>query len=161
MRLKLLAPAVAAVALSVAACGSASPSTTRRSAPPTGRTSILAASRPTRIYRVRLSEIAEHASGAPHGSGWAIIAFHGDAMMCWRFAHLHGFVNARPAHLDLGAKGQAGSLIETLSTGPRLHHQGCVAISPAVTRAIWSNPSRYDVNIPSTKYAHGAVRAQL
>ena len=82
-------------------------------------------------------------------------------MLCWRFAHLHGFTNATLAHIHIGTKGRSGDVVVALSTGPRLHHQGCVSISPVLSKRIWSQPSRYYVNIHSTQYPGGAVRGQL
>ncbi|HWE10120.1 MAG TPA: CHRD domain-containing protein [Solirubrobacteraceae bacterium] len=58
-------------------------------------------------------------------------------------------------------QGNDGPPVVSLSRGPRLHHDGCVAISPALTQAIWSHPAGYYVNILSARDPHGAVRAQL
>ncbi len=110
---------------------------------------------------MRLSGAAETPPGAPHGGGDAVIAFHGERKVCWRFAHLHGFSGATFAHIHLGSAGQSGAIVQPLSTAPRLHHQGCARISPTLSRQIWSDPSRYYVNIHSLKYPAGAVRAQL
>ena len=156
MRSKLVTLGLAVVALGVTGCGSGGTVTTRAG---TSRTSE--ASRPTRIYRVQLSGAAETPPGAPDGSGKAIIAFHGDSLVCWRFAHLRGFTHATLAHIHTGGKGRGGKVVVALSTGPRLHHKGCVSINPVVSKAIWSAPSRYYVNIHSQQYPGGAVRAQL
>ena len=118
-------------------------------------------SRPTRIYRVKLGGAVETPAGAPLGRGWAVIAFHGESLVCWRFAHLHGFTDATSARINVGAQGHSGSVVVALSTGPRLHHQGCAHVSPAVASAIWKTPSRYSVNIHSRQYPAGAIRAQL
>jgi CHRD domain-containing protein len=155
MRSRLLSAALAVLAPSLAACGSGS-STTSRSG---SRTSHL--SRPTQIYRVRLSGADETPPAPPHGTGVAIIAFHGSSKVCWRFAHLHGFTNATMAHINAGAKGRSGAIVVGLSTTAHFHHQGCAAISPVLSREIWSKPSQYYVNIRSTLYPGGAVRAQL
>jgi hypothetical protein len=155
MRSKLFAAGLAVVALSVAACGSSGSSSI---AARPGRAS---GARLTRVYRVQLSGTAETSPGAPHGSGAAVIAFHGDSIVCWRFAHLHGFTNATFAHIHIGMKGRSGNVVVPLSTGPRLHHQGCVSVSPLLSKAIRSKPSRYYVNIRSKQYPGGAVRAQL
>ena len=104
---------------------------------------------------------AETPPGAPHGGGAAVIALHGSSEICWRFAHLHGFTNGTVAHIHAGGKGHPGKILVPLSRGTRLHHQGCVRVSPAVAKAIAGDPSRYYVNIHSTQYPAGAVRGQL
>ena len=111
MRSKLFAPGLAVVTLSVAACGS---SGSNSIAARPGRAS---GGRPTRVYRVQLSGTAETLPGAPHGSGAAVIAFHGDSMVCWRFAHLHGFTNATFAHIHIGVKGRSGNVVASVGFG--------------------------------------------
>lgn len=108
-----------------------------------------------------LSGRAETTKGAPLGRGVAIVAFHGSSLVCWRFAHLHGFTIATTAHIAAGATGKRGAIVVPLSSGPRLRHEGCVPISPATTTSIWSHPNAYYVNIVSAQYPNGAVRAQL
>jgi hypothetical protein len=155
MRSKLITVGLAVVTLGGTACGSGG-NATHTSASGTSERS-----RPTQIYRVQLSGPAETPPGAPHGGGTAIIAFHGASRVCWRFAHLRGFTQATFAHIHIGSKGQAGNIVVALSTAARLHHKGCVSISPVLSKAIWSTPSRYYVNIHSQQYPAGAVRAQL
>jgi hypothetical protein len=116
---------------------------------------------PTKKYTVALSGRAETTPGAPQGRGFAIVAFHGASLVCWRFAHLHGFLDATGAGIRSGATGKSGPTLVSLSTGPRLHHEGCVPIRPALTAAIWRRPAGYYVNVLSTQYPRGAVRAQL
>ena len=158
MRSKLLVPSLAVLMLGVAACGGSSPSSTSVS-----RAGLPAAkvAGPLRIYGVRLAGTAETPPGAPNGTGVAIIAFHGSSVVCWRFAHLHGFINATFAHIHIGAKGKSGNIIVPLSTGPALHHQGCVPVSSTLVKAIERHPASYYVNIHSVQYPNGAVRAQL
>lgn len=160
MRSTLIVAFLGVTTISLAACGSSAIGTTKRSTVQ-GSFASTSASRPTRIYRIPLSGKAETPPGAPAGTGAAIIAFHGDSIVCWRFAHLHGFTNATFAHIHRGSHGQSGSIVVALSTGRRLHHQGCVTVSPALTKAIWSAPTRYYVNIHSARYPAGAVRGQL
>ena len=150
-------------ALSLGGCGSGGSGTTAAGSSGGGaiRHSAAARSRPTRTYDVRLSGTLLTPPGAPHGTGAAIIAFHGDSSVCWRFAHLHGFTDATSARIQLAVDGRLGSVVRSLSRGPRLRHQGCVAINPTLTKSIWSQPGRYYVNIRSRQYPAGAVRAQL
>lgn len=157
MRTKLTALAFAGITLIVAACGGGSSS----SASSASKAAGAGLPGPVRIYRVVLSGLAETPHGAPNGTGDAVIAFHGTSTVCWRFAHLHGFTNATFAHIHAGPRGKAGKIVVPLSTGPRLHHQGCTKATPALVSAIEQKPQDYYVNIHSTQYPGGAVRAQL
>jgi hypothetical protein len=159
MRSNLLIPSLAALVLGVAACGSSTPSSPSRSSS-TGLSAAKSGG-PILIYRVKLTGAAETPPGAPHGVGDAVIAFHGSSVVCWRFAHLHGFTNATFAHIHVGAKGRSGGVVVPLSTAPRLHHQGCVKVKGTLVRSINRSPRDYYVNIHSAQYPGGAVRAQL
>lgn len=112
-------------------------------------------------YTVSMTGSAETPKGAPHGRGVAIIAFHGASTVCFRFSHLHGFLDATVAHIHSGTTGHSGPVLVALSSGPKLHHRGCLAISSRVSRAIWKQPGAYYVNVHSLRYPGGAVRAQL
>ncbi len=149
----LVAITVALTGAGLAACGSSSSSNSSSSP---ARPHV-----PPRIYQAKLSGAAEAPHGAPQGTGLAVIAFHGSAKVCWRFAHLHGFSGATFAHINRGAAGKAGAVVVPLSTASKLHHKGCVAVSPSVVTAIEKDPAAYYVNIHSTAYPGGAVRAQL
>jgi hypothetical protein len=114
------------------------------------------------MFVVKLSGKAETPPGAPRGSGVAVVALHGRSLrICWRFAHLHGFNAATYSHIHRGAPGIAGPIVVALSTGPELRHRGCVRSTAATFKAIERDPSGYYVNIHSTHYPGGAVRAQL
>jgi hypothetical protein len=151
---KIIVVALVVSALGLAACGSSG-------AGSSGAASSAASGRPTAIYRVPLSGRTEPVAGARQGRGDAIVAFHGDSLLCWRFAHLHGFTDAMNGELQAGAPGHAGRVLMTFSAGPRLHHVGCVSVSPALSKAVMKNPSAYYVNVPNARYPAGAVRAQL
>jgi hypothetical protein len=145
------------LAAALAGCGSTSSGsslTGHRAGMPSG-------SHPTQVYRVTLTGAAATPHGAPQGTGAAIIAFHGDSVVCWRFAHLHGFTDATSARVHVGTGGRLGSVALALSTGPRLRHHGCVRVNPTLTKKIWSDPSGYYVSVLSKRYPQGAVRAQL
>jgi hypothetical protein len=158
MRSKLLGLGLAGLMVSVTACGSSSSSSA--SSPKPG-VSTAKGGGSLRIYRLTLAGRAETPPGAPNGIGAAVIAFHGSSTVCWRFSHLHGFINATLAHVHIGAKGTAGKVVVPLSTGPALHHRGCVPVNSRLVKAIEHNPHGYYVNVHSTKYPGGAVRAQL
>ena len=158
MRLRLFVPSLVVLMLGVTACGSSSPSSTSSSkaAAPGAN-----APGPLHVYRVSLIGKAETPPGATQGTGAAIIAFHGTSLVCWRFAHLHGFSHATYAHIHSGVKGKSGKSVVPLSSSPKLHHQGCVPVSTVLVKAIERHPSHYYVNIHSKQYPNGAVRAQL
>lgn len=158
MRSRLLVGTVAVLGIGVGACGgsgSRGGGTTHRAAVPG------AGSRPTQIFRVRMSGALEITPAAKNGGGAAVIAFHGASRICWRFAHLHGFTDATSARLDAGPMGRAGTTVIMLSPGPRLRHQGCVPVNPTLSKKIVAQPADYYVSIQSKQYPHGAVRAQL
>lgn len=155
-RIGLLVTSIA-LACSLAGCGG----TSSRSSAAGQRAGLPSGSRPARVYRVRLTGAAATPRGAPQGIGAAIIAFHGDSLVCWRFAHLHGFTDATSAHVHIGREGHLGNIALALSTGPHLRHQGCVPVNPTLTKKISSDPSAYYVDIPSKQYPQGAIRAQL
>ncbi len=119
------------------------------------------ASRPLHVYRVTMSGRAESPHGAPRGVGLGVIAIHAGSMVCWRFAHLHGFVNATVAHIHTGRQGSSGPVLIPLSTAAALHHQGCTHASAATITAIERDPAGYYINIHSARYPAGAVRGQL
>ena len=146
---RVAVPALAAVTLGLAACGGSTV------------TSSAVSGRPTTLYTVSMTGAAETPQGAPQGRGVAIIAFHGASKVCFRFAHVHGFVDATVADIHSGTIGHAGPVVVALSSGPKLHHRGCRAISPTVSRTIWQQPSAYYVSVHSRRYPRGAVRAQL
>jgi len=120
-----------------------------------------AASRPTRLYTLQMTGTAVKPAGPAGAVGVGIIAFHGPSTVCWRFAHLHGFVDATSASILSGSAGHNGALSTALSAGPKLHHRGCAPIAQALSRQIWADPSAYYVTVSSAADPHGALRAQL
>lgn len=155
---KVLAGTVAAVALGLAGCGGSGSSS---SAGPSGSGKARARTAPIHIYRATLTGATGTPAGARAGAGAAVIAVHGPTVLCWRFAHLHGFVNATSGRIQLGTAGRPSHVVASLSTGPRLHHRGCLKVSAATVQAIERRPAAYYVAIDSTGYPAGAVRGRL
>jgi CHRD domain len=154
---KLLMASLAAITLTAAGCGGSAASSSSGAADPGASLGV-----PDRIYRVKLSGSAERPPASRSAVGDALIALHDLAHeLCWRFAHLHGFVAATSAHIHVGQAGTVGTVFVALSTGPHLHHRGCVVIGKRVITNIEKNPRGYYVNIASRRYPNGAVRAQL
>lgn len=151
MRRHRFGAGVVALAVGLAGCGG---TTSSHHAP-------ARAGRPLHVYRLAMSGRAETPPGARHGSGVAVIAIHPGSVVCWRFAHLHGFASATVAHIHTGRPGTAGPVLVPLSTGPALHHRGCTHASAAAITAIERDPRGHYLNIHSAGYAAGAVRGQL
>ena len=143
------AAAIVAIALAITGCGSAS------------AVSNVATSRPTELYSVSLSGRAEPHGGARHGRGFAIIAFHGRKVVCWRFAHLHGFTIATHAGIYAAGAAGTGPVVIALTGPPRLHHRGCVATSAATSAMVVGEPRRFYVGVFAARFPRGAVRGQL
>ncbi len=158
MHVSRVGSALVLLAVGIAGCGGSS-STSRSAASSSGRSA--GASAPLHVYRVTLTGKGEAPHGAATGAGDAVVAIHRGSVVCWRFSHLHGFVDATVAHIHVGGGGKSGRILVPLSTGPRLHHRGCVHASPAAVKAIQRDPAGYYVNIHSRQYPAGAVRAQL
>lgn len=156
MRSGLIA-VVAALAMSVAACGgSGSPTATSHRGGVPG-----AHSRPSQIYRVALSGAAVRPPGPARAIGVALVALHGQSGLCWRFAHLHGFSDPIGAGVHSGTKGANGRQVVPLAPHAVFHHQGCARISPTLSRALAAGPSGYYIAIQSGRYPAGVVRGQL
>jgi hypothetical protein len=140
------------VTAAVAACGGSGSNS--------GAAAAVNSGRPNLEYVVRLSGATE--SPPTPGIGYAIVAFHDGAHeICYRFAHLHRFVDATGAHIRHGGANQIGPVVLALSAGPRLHHRGCVRASAGLMSSIAGDPRAYYVEIRSVDNPHGAVRAQL
>lgn len=159
MRSRRLVLGLVIMALATAGCGSGNSSS--RSPTASSGSSATAITRPLHIYRVGMTGKAELFHGAPNGSGDAVIAIHRGSVVCWRFAHLHGFIDATVADIQVGAKGRPGSTLVPRSTGLRVHHRGCVQPSAAAIKAIERDPAGYSVNIHSLQHPASAVKGQL
>ncbi len=155
MRSKLIIPLSLAAALVLAACGGSGGGGSGSKAPSRG------IGRPVRTYNVKLTGTALKPPGAPHGSGATVIALHHHALVCFRFAHLHGFSDPTAAAVGQGAKGQTGKIVLELSRGRGLHHKGCVRASRSLGAALEKKSAAYYVVVISKQYPKGAVRGQL
>jgi hypothetical protein len=158
MRSMLVGLGLAGLTITLGACGSGGSSSTP------GHPSRGAGARfghPVRVYRLVLDGKSVPHRGARTGTGHAVIAVHARSVVCWRFAHLHGFTGATGAEIRSAPKGKAGKVVIALSRGSHLHHQGCVRAHRAAVAAIERRPHNYYVNVRSRQYPNGAVRAQL
>ena len=172
-RLSLIAVIVVA-ALGIAGCGSTAGSTgtaaatTRASDKAEKQASSHQAKRatvaalPSRLYRVTMTGAAETRRGARGGSAQAAVALHGGSLhVCWEFSQLKGFTHPTYAHVHQARSGAAGYAVIPLSVGNTFLSKGCAGTNAALIKAIEANPRGFYVDIHSTKYILGAVRAQL
>jgi hypothetical protein len=153
MQSKLIIPLMLVAGGGLAACGSSSSSGSHPAHRGPGR--------PLHSYRVTLTGKGLKPAGAPQGSGAAVVALHHRAVVCFRFAHLHGFSGPTTAQIGRGAKGQPGKPVLTLSGSHTLRRKGCVRASRALAAALPKSPSSYYLVINSKTYPEGAVRGQL
>jgi CHRD domain-containing protein len=68
------------------------------------------------------------------------------------------------AHIHRGRKNENGPIVVPLTqpaTGDPGASSGCVAVAPALSRAILKNPHKYYANVHTTAFGAGAVRGQL
>ncbi|MGA2929421.1 MAG: CHRD domain-containing protein [Solirubrobacteraceae bacterium] len=136
--------------------------TTKKATTKKATTKRAAAPTPSRTYSVKMTGPAETPPGAPKGTASAVITLKGKTLQaCWTFSALKGFTHPTFAHIHKGAKGVSGPIVVPLSTGMTFKTKACVAANAAIIDAIEKSPRNYYVNIHSTKYPGGAVRAQL
>lgn len=151
----LLALAAAALTPAVAACGSGSGGGS-------GAPHHSAIGKPLRVFHVQLSgRQAVQPKGAPAGTGAAVIALHHRAVVCFRFAHLHGFTEPTAAALHQAPAGKRGPIVLVLSRGSVLRHHGCVRAHRALGAALERGGAGYYLEIDSRQYPKGAVRGTL
>jgi hypothetical protein len=147
--------ATAALAPAVVACGSGGGGSS-------GAPHRTSSGKPVRVFHVQLSgRGVVKPKGAPAGTGAAVVALHHRAVVCFRFAHLHGFTDPTTAALHLGPNGQRGAVVLTLSHTHLLHHQGCVRAHRSLGAALERSGAGYYVEIDSRQYPQGAVRGSL
>ena len=177
MRSKLLIASLAVAVIGVAGCGSSSSSSSSTSAStPAANTASTAASTATttksavakvkkaasRTYALKMTGAAETPAGAPGGTAKAVVTLSTKTgKVCWTFTSLSGVSTPTYAHIHVGVAGKSGNIVLPLSTGSTLKTKGCVPASATLISQIAANPHGYYVNIHSTQYPGGAVRAQL
>jgi hypothetical protein len=165
---------LAIVALALVGCGSAKKATssvpattapataTTETAPPPGAVTISHPPAPAkpRTYRVKLAGRNEVPAGAPTGSGLAVISIKTKGELCWTFSALKGIAAPMVAHIHHGPSGTSGPIVIPL--GSAYKRSGCVTgTAPQLLALIEVHPEQFYVNVHTSKYPGGAVRAQL
>lgn len=145
---------VAAVALGLvaSACGSDDDS---------GATTDTTSSRQV-VFSVSLTGAAEApATGSTDGRGTARITVDPDGdQVCFELT-TSNLPNVTAAEIRQGSAGTTGPVLVTLTKPQNGKTEGCVPVSASVVSAIASGQRSSYLNVTSTEFPEGAVRAQL
>jgi hypothetical protein len=118
--------------------------------------------KPLRVFHVQLSgRQVVSPKGASAGTGAAVIALHHRAIVCFRFAHLHGFTEPTAASLHQAPGGKRAPIVLELSRKSILRHHGCMRAHRALGAALQRGGAGYYLEIDSRQYPKGAVRGAL
>ena len=97
------------------------------------------------------------------GTGTALLTVnHGQRTVCWELS-VSDVASATAAHIHKAPSGVRGGIVVFL-TAPDAsgHSSGCDSnLDKALVKDILTNPAEYYVNVHTTQYPMGAVRAQL
>jgi hypothetical protein len=115
-------------------------------------------------FVLTLSGAAERPGpGDPDGTGTAVLTFNrGLGQVCWDLSVSGIALPATGAHIHVGGVDSPGPVVVPL-TAPDASgvSSGCRAVDRELVKTIAKNPELYYVNVHSTEYPAGAVRAQL
>jgi hypothetical protein len=118
---------------------------------------------PTRVFRVTLAGESETPAGDPVATGTARIRVRaGQPKVCYQLAAHDLSGPAAAAHIHRALAGTAGPVIIPLRTPNAAGtSSGCAKARRSLVKAILAHPSRYYVNVHTTEFPAGAIRAQL
>jgi CHRD domain len=114
------------------------------------------------VFSVNLTGAAEApATGSTDGHGTARITVDPDGdQVCFELA-TSNVPNITGAEIRQGAAGTTGPVLVTLTTPRDGKSEGCVPASASVVSAIASGVRSFYLNVSTTDFPEGAVRAQL
>lgn len=101
--------------------------------------------------------------GDPDGSGTAWVTFNsGHGEVCFALQVEGILLPATGAHIHRAPAGSPGPVVVPLAPPDASGvSSGCVSADPALVKEIRKDPSGFYVNVHSTEFPAGAVRAQL
>ena len=109
---------------------------------------------------VQMNGKQETPKGDPNGKGTAKITLEPSrGKVCFNITW-SGIDRPTASHIHKGRKGTAGPVVIPLFASPP-KHTGCVKASKSLISKIEKSPAGYYVNVHTTKYPAGALRAQL
>lgn len=96
------------------------------------------------------------------GSGMIRLTFNtATGTVCYALATQRLSSPITGGHIHQAPRGVAGPVVVDLLGPTRLASNGCVMADPALIQRILSNPTAFYVNIHTTQYPDGEIRAQL
>ena len=126
-------------------------------------TLVPAAQAVTRITVTMTGAAERPGPGDPDGSGTAVITINrGLGEVCWELEVTGITLPAIAAHIHIAPVTDPGPVVIPLTapdaTGTS---SGCTTVDMALAKAIAKNPAAYYVNVHTTDFPAGALRAQL
>jgi hypothetical protein len=115
-------------------------------------------------FTVTMTGAAERPGpGDPDGSGTAVITINrGLGEVCWEIEVSGITLPSIGAHIHIAPVTDPGPIVVPLTapdaTGTS---SGCTTVDPALAKAIAKDPAAYYVNVHTTDFPLGALRAQL
>jgi hypothetical protein len=99
--------------------------------------------------------------GDPDGFGVAVLVIDVERSRLCFGLRVRGIAPATAAHIHIGAKGVAGSVVVTLTPPTSGLSQGCVTVDQGLLAQIVENPDQHYVNVHNADFPAGALRGQL
>src|SRR5207253_2264172 len=114
------------------------------------------------VKSVALLGTNERPTGDPDGTGNAVIRVRPDNQVCYRLAVQNITLPAVGAHIHKGPATATGPIVIPFTApGATGTSTACTAADPTLVADLMANPASYYVNVHSTQFPGGAVRAQL
>ena len=101
--------------------------------------------------------------GDPDGSGTAFITINrGLGEVCWEIEVTDITLSSIGAHIHIAPVTDPGPIVVHLTAPDATGmSSGCTTVDPALAKAIAKDPAAYYVNVHTTDFPGGALRAQL
>ena len=118
----------------------------------------------THRIEISLTGAAERPGpGDPDGSGTAVLTFNrGLGEVCWTIDVVGITLPAAAAHIHIAPVTDPGPVVIPLSAPDATgHSSGCAIVDRALVKAITKDPAAYYVNVHTSDFQPGALRAQL
>lgn len=100
--------------------------------------------------------------GDPDGTGMAEVTLNqGQGEVCFDIS-VSNVESPGPAHIHIGAAGEAGGVVIALTGSVSNVPKGCVDnVNPELIKAIRQNPTNYYIQVHNVEFPAGVVRGQL